>query len=896
MDKIHSFGLADKHYTNLSSYCLADSIRFILFLKSNIYCFYFIRLNKIKFNLIKNSIFKEIVSYMIENVLAAPRVNINVLPRAGSKPARSRSSIDRKMTRAKVALDGQEYDERAPREGSGKNSTLRLTLGLKLNPEKPKKTLDAFRKCFDKWTARLDSLENVTPGKLGELKQDFLQVQQFIGKLGLHESQKSGVVKRLSRFERSRARLNLLLFERVQSALTQGSAVSNLHNVEEDILWLMDQHPTQSDVYASLFIRYCIANNLLREAAPVFEKVVVNLPAEAVYESRALFYKLVDCSLGGKEKILKLLEAKLQQTVGEAFILTHEGEKAFESEVLHLLSLIEKKKTVALSDEQQIRIEKFMLYASGNADLGKRLKEGKHDAGSAFIRTYSLFTAQYDLHATVKKIKRAFSRSGVQYISSALPALNKKIRLLQEALASSDTKSAGRMGRKLQSFVKTFISLQNEFDHDLAKFEALQLRFQKILNKYGTESIFLLEHEGETVKKIADSIADRLGDLVEGVTKFGKKKAAQESGRRLLGVQDLLNLIQLRKISGLLEKVIHNCPSSHLVFDSLWTDVRALRRMCSAIGRTNSEVSGYRCGDVLLTSEKAKKSFQKRTDIFANMTLLNPNHCVQIVKTLVERGVFAVQPWATGDKQHASIVVDYENNPVAIRKVLAEVAREFVSSSLDLAEAPSFVGYRPNFLRLCTKQGFSALRKHLKRQKIISADTTLEEAQQAVVEFIQSKYQAALSKLLETQKSALANIENDPKKATLSMIKAHLLQFPGGALGRAVCQFLDWIFGIPHYVDFSEIVLQRDQSQPVDKKKLFCSEFVAMLIRHTTNIVNEELTTLTGVQTLVDVIPKDLPVDAIHPNYLEQLLLQDGIYEKINPSSPVLQLLFGVDL
>lgn len=769
---------------------------------------------------------------------------------------------------------------------------------LRLSIRKPKKSIDRFHKYFESAVVAFEAAPD--DAKFAQLTLDNAAFHRFQNSLQQGQLDRRSVHKRLTKANQAIAQLELFLFKYIQVEPLKNGNQNTLVNSSIDskaaLLWLMESDKANRDVYASLFIRRCYDQGQLHAATDVVATL-----RQGIKDGRSKKLEKIEQEfregIANKATIEKL-EVTVQKHLGAAFIITAAKKDLFESRALQLISQLQQRNNnhplPPLSAEEQTTLEKFLLYSSGNTELNQRMFRRKKDCAAQFIACYSMFTLKNDIHSTTQRVKKAFRDTGVKKISILAVQLQFRLKKLLTDVEGYEPIQKGvsgliftlRQGFAEEAFGQRFIDSVKE------QFEELR---QMVDDAKKGDTKFEASVE-ESMKIISDEVA-RFGRVIPRVA----QALASDVYEAPLDTHDLYHFMKLEELCVALNMVVNASPQTGSFFSALRKDMKSFNKLSKRLQWAINHFPGYRGGDVLLESEKITKSVTGRTDLFSEMSIFNYEHLKTIIHTFQNLGTFAVQPWATGDRTHAEIVVD----PLQGGRRAASVTHQFECGPLTLEHLCMTVGYRPDFSKICTEQGLLLLEKILvERGEIVGEDA--EALRHATLQYVEGRYKSILLSTVNERKEEFSSYIISPIRAALSVIKAQLLRFPGGFLGRLLCSCLDWLVGA---ISFVGLVLQRAQSgtgkhQTQSKTKVdkFCSELVTQLIRDTTDGLNKELQNLAqeqgnnegaqALQFIEEIIPKGLLADAIYPNYLEELLLAGGKFQRLKTGSMITKLLF----
>ena len=189
-----------------------------------------------------------------------------------------------------------------------------------------------------------------------------------------------------------------------------------------------------------------------------------------------------------------------------------------------------------------------------------------------------------------------------------------------------------------------------------------------------------------------------------------------------------------------------------------------------------------------------------------------------LLNDLVEKGVFAVQPYFTGQRTHTAIVLTQPDETGSAAVCRAEVTGGFWIDPVDIAGSLTAVPYEPNFEAMLSEGGKGELQKHWDEKTYLAK--------------IQRLYASQLADFMNTNKKEFYRIENDCILAAYAYVSKHPAM-------QAI------------FERYTPKQTEEDRPRPLSEKdkeklagfqtKMFCSQFVTAITQAVLKEVNKAL-------------------------------------------------------
>lgn len=278
----------------------------------------------------------------------------------------------------------------------------------------------------------------------------------------------------------------------------------------------------------------------------------------------------------------------------------------------------------------------------------------------------------------------------------------------------------------------------------------------------------------------------------------------------------------------------------------------------------------YEPGDIILDDEIMKKGFQgkKESQVYSLQGGCLPP--TNLISDLATKGPFAVQPYFTGSRTHAAIAGVFPDKQGVATLRRQEILTDFEDEPVSLVETVTSVSYRPNFEKFLTEEGRTAVEALKKKDKDFS---------------LSALYQKHLNSYMTRNREKFKTYQNDCFKAANAFIEK-LPWFPRKIIGLLQNRLMP------------QAPLTPEETKNLAKTtKVFCSEFVAIIINDIRNEVEKELQEILKAKKIKAEGPLFKKQISEKPELIDPGSLEKSIspyYDRQEPSL-VTKLLLGHD-
>lgn len=682
---------------------------------------------------------------------------------------------------------------------------------------------------LEQLNAQIDNLSQ------NEVLFDWEFSKKIIGKLSSRKKRAEEIAVVTAKFKQS-----LLVF--AQNNIRQKREVAE--GVTRAVLdWLKQQEPSNKG-YDALLLNWftSIGQERSLEAQKIDAAYPVTLSASAelekVQQNTRKYFKKIDEESVWVAKMTGLLE----------------GWVLLEGEIQPL----------PVQDQEELI--QFLTYCYGNQNLYKQLKSsGAEDQGAHFVRDFCFLTHADAARDRLDEILKSVADDPlIIEIRKGVEAVQDPEKGLEADLIQMFTASQGRQD-PLQN---AYHAWKTTLDAILPE-KRMAWRLSEEMTTPSCKSLL------EDIRREAEKLPSER-DTVELVSEYLKQLGSLKTAQQTL-VDSLQDHTPKLRYSDLRRAYSHQllfrdyqsvlrklCPTivQHKLLHGFFEGCAHISSSIDKLEQAQASFPFYESGDVLLRDEVEYRSLHgSKSYFYSQFSLLNPAQALQLLWGLVTLGPFEVSGYA-GSRVHASIVTAKQESVS-----LSEIEKRLQSYPITLESTTHDVVYRPNFERL--------LRPDVKLQLVNTLGS-----EQNVITVLQDRYKRQVNEIFETLQALDVQITNSKFKAGAAFIKAWARKHLPERLRVVASELIDWLLKEPTGLIFRmQRFIYQIQGHEVEEDlanfeaRRFCSEFVAEIIKKTINALNQELREEFELTTdaLYEVI--DVPVEELHPSYLEEKLL-----------------------
>ncbi len=580
---------------------------------------------------------------------------------------------------------------------------------------------------------------------------------------------------------------------------------------------------------------------------------------------------------------------------------------------IRMMPLLEKaiseheKKGAPLTTEEKADLDSFLRASMGNMDLNEwlRSKVAPTDV-EEFLIGFTFCTTDFDAkEARVMAVQTVLENMGLLELFAAYRDVRRSEKQVCDALGEC-VKILDDCGMKEQEHVQLLLDkLSPPFRSKWHEFRTEA--YKDLLRQIGRELPEIgsrippgeeQERFDECIHGVVDLLQKRL-ELIEAIDRDIKRYEEQASDPKReppLHVSDFRDMMMLTKVNRYLTRL---CHESYDLEDTPWKDLYDRTDLAAAqeewLSSFVSGLPGYLPGDVLLEDERLLKTYEGRgAPVFSQLSLRS--HPLQTTATLWRafrsKGVFAVQPYFTGGRIHASLIRAEDGDLKT-----CEVPLKYTGIEPTVLNSLLTVVYRPDFLCQLTDEGKRALkalwgdlsddqlREHLRNiySECLSTFVT-EPRQKGIIESHEevSSSTAAMAFFLDAMQKAPTPLQQLTELVASRVLKKPVEPSVSAAIERPR-RLLKAKRRLPSSSPQPSTLRTYSVPTPSDlelREKMFCSEFVSRVITAAEDRMNQRLQALRQeqepgappIQFLKPAIPSGIPRESIHPNKLEAIL------------------------
>ena len=514
-------------------------------------------------------------------------------------------------------------------------------------------------------------------------------------------------------------------------------------------------------------------------------------------------------------------------------------------EVMELLTRLSEKRLTksALGKEQYTLIESFFLWALGNVRLSNYLhKKTEKTDTEEIVSSFAYITGQQNK----EKVAAALKKMGTLLGEGSV---------LGEFLMTRN---------KLQGyFQKRGEDYQGSLDASLRLLKRCRGCPKKEIIEEKAKALLFPSEEVEWSVRFSDAHLKAVGDLLDTVQKAlqgtglsqAQQKALTEVKTQLKEYKEALVTARQQR-----NEIQKGSPSPLMTLDQLKTverfskissflellpaksghdeTLQFLRKASqnaqvyiTALDDLMQALSSYTQGTILFDDEALKKAFEGGNHrAFSQMHCWKWDDLMALAEGLSERNAFYIQPYFTGRRTHAAIVVRACDETGSFVLCKAEVRGAYDVEIVGIANGLTDVSYEPDFEKMLSDAGKEQLVK-----KGLTAD------------HVRHLYERSLSSFIDTHDEELNRIQNNSLLAAYAWIKRQ------SYVNRKFWEIVAKRY-IPGAADRDLTGKDRPKALAEGEKDLasfqttmFCSQFVAAITQAVlTNVntaLNEELQT-----------------------------------------------------
>ena len=537
------------------------------------------------------------------------------------------------------------------------------------------------------------------------------------------------------------------------------------------------------------------------------------------------------------------------------------------------------------TSEELKTIEQFLVYATKNDDLNKRLKaKSPRNDAEDFIFAFSYKTQ------SLEKIV-----DGLKPLESTIL---ESLKPLQKAM-SKVTSSNETLIENIGTLIEGIGQLQIEFDelekeeYNPQTLEALQKQLVAVQESLQAirfvppNSVDTLEQWLSDVKEQvakADNLYKSLGITLDiTVTGFFKNMGIEKSVTKVteniekvsktlsdlspekkITLENLQAIYQASSLGSLMHEITSVLPElkSHPpILNCAKIAVQGVK-IHDTLTPLLQNTTSYNSGDVLFDHIEKKKPITKERRFTSWKSLKDPAFWKEVRAIIFEgkgNRIFAIQPMFTGPLSHAAIA-NVKDSTI----VQGEIEQRFQNFPLRFLQSVYTIAYTPNIEKCLTDDA----------KKLVSEDDFKK---------LSYKLQKQISTLLEQHYTALQQIKQSPKKAAKSTIPE---------ISSTETRALPPISGAPVVSPLPIF----EEGASITEKEQFCSEFVAHVLMEAFTALDKELKAEYKAQNPDKLAPASFFHDVtqgispkkLHPNRLADVISR--FYDE-KPRPPILDAL-----
>lgn len=530
--------------------------------------------------------------------------------------------------------------------------------------------------------------------------------------------------------------------------------------------------------------------------------------------------------------------------------------------------------------EEKKEVENALVFALANRKLNEvvRPNPGKTDAFLAKL-TYATMENP-SCQPTLARIQDALKSSGIAHFLASVQSFDENVQSTKTALQELATFREGlpqpsqlsTMLDRIQSSASALTPASHQPKWQYATGDERSIQLEKLKNQLSSirgqlQSITLPAKEKKRLQKLIETAIGTVSsqmaaaqDLKNQIDRF-QHIISDPSYIPPLHASDLRTLYRYKQLERGLDALQHvGLAFEHPRLKMLFGEVKEARNLFSTINNLIQYLPGYLPGDILLTDEGKHKRYEGGEKVvFSEQSVLrHPSVALTILKEGTSKGIFAVQPYFSGSRIHASMIGSFEGDISTV-----EVVSRFHNYSTDFDAGLTNVAYRPHFASQLSPEGKQALELIWGKMPDEVLDVKL-----------QSLYSEALTTFVETNKPMLEQLRNNAMKASQAYIRDVTQRLPS-LVERLVSNVWEHV----HHSYKKGAITWRlpTEDEMAAKNKVFCSELVANLMKEVRSLMEQKLNTLAGTQNnpiefLKPVISETVDTASIHPNRLEALI------------------------